>query len=60
MEICYGDLLSQLIHFAADSSGQPEAVKRGWQKDYFQGHDPGGEHVEGHQTKVNVCPFHSK
>jgi len=29
-------------------------------KDYFQGHDPGGEHVEGHQTKMNVCPFRSK
>ncbi len=36
----------------------PDAIRRGWQKDYFQGRDPGGDTVSGHQTKLSVCPFH--
>jgi hypothetical protein len=35
----------------------PDAVARGWQKDYFQGKMPDGRDVPGHQTKLNVRPF---
>jgi hypothetical protein len=35
----------------------PEAVKRGWQKDYFQGKTPEGKDVEIHQTKLNLREF---
>lgn len=34
-----------------------KAIERGWQKDYFQGRDPGSERVGGHQTKLHVRPF---
>lgn len=35
----------------------PEAIARGWQKDYFQGRTVDGKAVESHQTKLNVKPF---
>jgi hypothetical protein len=35
----------------------PEAVKQGWQKDYFQGRTPDGKEVESHQTKLNIREF---
>jgi len=35
----------------------PEAVKRGWQKDYFQGRTPDGKEVETHQTRLNIREF---
>jgi hypothetical protein len=35
----------------------PEAVARGWQKDYFQGKTPDGKAVDSHQTRLNVKPF---
>lgn len=35
----------------------PDAVKRGWQKDYFQGRTPDGKAIEGHQTRLNVRDF---
>lgn len=38
-------------------SGNQEVLERGWQKDYFQGRDPGAERVGTHQTKLNVRPF---
>lgn len=38
-------------------SRDPDALKRGWQKDYFQGRDPGSEQAEGHLTKMSVRPF---
>jgi hypothetical protein len=34
-----------------------EAVQRGWQKDYFQGHSPDGMTAPEHQTKLYVPPF---
>lgn len=36
---------------------EPEAIERGWQKDYFQGRDPGSERFEGHQTRLHVPAF---
>ena len=39
--------------------GDEEAVKRGWQKDYFQGRDPGADKFDGHQTKLGLEPFQS-
>jgi hypothetical protein len=39
------------------ASGDREAIERGWQKDYFQGHDPGREPIKTHQTKLTVRPF---
>lgn len=35
----------------------PEAVKRGWQKDYFQGRTPDGREIPVHQTRLNLRPF---
>jgi Family of unknown function (DUF6065) len=39
------------------ASGDNEAIERGWQKDYFQGRDPGSTKFEGHQTKLGIKPF---
>jgi len=39
------------------AAGNREVLERGWQKDYFQGHDPGNERVETHQTKLTVRQF---
>jgi hypothetical protein len=38
-------------------SRDPEAVKRGWQKDYFQGKVDDAVTFEGHQTRLNVKEF---
>ena len=42
---------------AGISKGDSAAIKRGWQRDYFQGRDPGTEVFEKHQTKLNLRPF---
>ena len=39
------------------SARDPEAVKQGWQKDYFQGKTPDGTPVATHQTKLNLREF---
>ncbi len=41
------------------AEGDTEAIRRGWQKDYFQGRDPGREKFEQHQTKLSLPPFQS-
>jgi hypothetical protein len=38
----------------------PEAVKQGWQKDYFQGKTPDGKEFESHQTRLNIKEFQSE
>ena len=39
-------------------SGDPNVMRRGWQKDYFRGEFPSGRRAfAGHQTKVNPKPF---
>lgn len=40
--------------------GAEEVLKRGWQKDYFQGRDPDSEKFSEHQTKINVRSFRPK
>lgn len=35
----------------------PETVKRGWQKDYFQGKTPEGGTFDGHQTRLSLKEF---
>jgi hypothetical protein len=35
------------------------AINQGWQKDYFQGRDPGLESFADHQTKLGVREFES-
>jgi hypothetical protein len=35
----------------------PDAVKQGWQKDYFQGKSPDGKPIETHQTRLNLREF---
>lgn len=35
----------------------PEAVKRGWQKDYFQGKTAEGGTFDGHQTRLDIKEF---
>jgi hypothetical protein len=37
--------------------GDQEVLERGWQKDYFQGRDPGSEKFGKHQTKLQVREF---
>jgi hypothetical protein len=39
------------------NSKEPEAVKRGWQKDYFQGKTAEGGTFDGHQTRLDVKEF---
>lgn len=38
-------------------TNQPDAVKRGWQKDYFQGKTQHGEDFHEHQTRLAVREF---
>ena len=35
----------------------PDAVAKGWQKDYFQGKTPDGKEFESHQTRLRVREF---
>lgn len=39
------------------ADGDQQAIRQGWQKDYFQGRDPGKERVVEHQTKLDVQEF---
>ncbi len=34
-----------------------DAIEVGWQKNYFQGRDPGGDPFAGHQTRLSLRPF---
>jgi len=36
---------------------QPDAVKRGWQRDYMQGKTIGGQDVQEHQTRLHLRDF---
>jgi hypothetical protein len=38
-------------------SQDPEAIKRGWQKDYFQGKIDEGTQFTGHQTRLHLREF---
>jgi hypothetical protein len=38
-------------------SNDPEAVKQGWQKDYFQGKTGEGGTFDGHQTRLHIREF---
>jgi hypothetical protein len=35
----------------------PEAVRQGWEKDYFKGANPGGKAALEHQTQINLKDF---
>jgi hypothetical protein len=39
------------------ADGDEEATRRGWQKDYFQGRDPGEQRFDQHQTKLRLKEF---
>lgn len=39
------------------ASGDESASRRGWQKDYFQGRDPGTDKFSEHQTKLGLPEF---
>ena len=39
------------------TSRDPAAVKRGWQKDYFQGKTQDGKEISEHQTRLNLREF---
>jgi hypothetical protein len=44
--------------FNADLAGQrPEAVKRGWQRDYLKGRTVAGSEAEEHQTRLHLREF---
>jgi hypothetical protein len=59
------ELESQYQQWEASRSGflvdlnarDPEAIAKGWQKDYFQGKTPDGKSVDSHQTRLNVRSF---
>jgi hypothetical protein len=59
------DLKEQYHAWQASRSGflhglhtrDPEAVKQGWQKDYFQGKRPDGKGFHEHQTKLAIREF---
>ena len=38
-------------------SQEPEAVRRGWEKDYFKGATANGEIAREHQTKIELKEF---
>ncbi len=38
-------------------ANDPDAIKRGWQKDYFQGKAPDGGEFPHHQTRLSVKEF---
>lgn len=46
-----GRFLNDLIR------GQPEAIRRAWQRDYFLGLAPGGRRFEQHQTRLHLKEF---
>lgn len=58
-------LESEYIQWSIDRSefqveiarGDVEATRRGWQKDYFQGRDPGKDRFTDHQTRLMLRPF---
>jgi hypothetical protein len=39
------------------ADGDQEAIRHGWQKDYFQGRDPGRDPFQEHQTRLAVPTF---
>lgn len=39
------------------SEKDPDVVKRGWQKDYFQGKQSAGDTFDGHQTRLEMKDF---
>ncbi|MEQ8786491.1 MAG: DUF6065 family protein [Pirellulaceae bacterium] len=41
------------------AEGDEQAQRAGWQKDYFQGRDPGSDRFGSHQTKLGVRRFES-
>jgi hypothetical protein len=59
------ELLAQYKKWEASRTGflqgltsrDPQAVKQGWQKDYFQGKTPEGQEFESHQTRLNIREF---
>jgi hypothetical protein len=48
---------SRTVFNASLASLNPEAVKRGWQRDYMQGHSITGERAQEHQTKLQLREF---
>ncbi len=59
------ELLTQYRQWEDSRSGfltglharEPDAVARGWQKDYFQGKTPDGRPFDSHQTRLAVQEF---
>ena len=48
---------SRIAFNKAIGAMEPEAVRRGWQRDYMLGIDAEGDAVADHQTKVPLRPF---
>jgi hypothetical protein len=48
-----GQFLNDLIR------GRPEAIRRGWQRDYFLGVAPDGRRFEQHQTRLHLKEFNA-
>jgi hypothetical protein len=48
---------SRLQFNAALGTLRPDAVRRGWQRDYTKGLTPSGEQAQEHQTRLQLRPF---
>ena len=60
------ELAAEFAHWSRERTGyqervamgDPEAIRQGWQKDYFHGKDPGdSESFAEHQTKLRIREF---
>ena len=45
------------LHALNRQLAAPDGPRGGWQRHYFQGVTPDGEHAPEHETKVRLCPF---
>ena len=50
-------MVTRLVWVENDTALDPDVVKRGWQKDYFQGKTAHGGTFDGHQTRLGVKEF---
>ena len=48
---------SRMTFNAALGTERPEAVQRGWQRDYTKGQTVGGQQAAEHQTRLQLRPF---
>jgi len=60
LEADYQTWNARRLAFIRSLPQQAANVKSPWEKDYFQGRSPSGDHFEGHQTQVRIKEFVTK